>query len=150
MTLTFRSFNDLRFHSNANKKVIDTQCTSMLFFRVFARPQPASLIRIERSPNLPISAFSSRFLRRGYTHSLECVQCARVWMFKRGNVPFPYPIPPSRWLPKPFRINSHVARFLRHLSPFRINTSESVHSKRLYLPLESTLMKKVGRGASYC
>src|SRR5882724_9704584 len=34
--LTFRSFNDLRFHSNANKKVIDTQCTFVLFYRVFA------------------------------------------------------------------------------------------------------------------
>src|SRR6266581_2128092 len=32
------------------------------------------------------------------------------------------------------------------LTPFRINTSGSVHSKQLYLPLESTLMKKGGRG----
>jgi hypothetical protein len=32
------------------------------------------------------------------------------------------------------------------LSPFRINTCISVASKRLYLPLGSTLMKKGGRG----
>ena len=45
LTLTFRSFNDLRFHSNANKKVIDTQCTSMLFSRVFAATQPRTCLR---------------------------------------------------------------------------------------------------------
>src|SRR6266704_75936 len=45
-----------------------------------------------------------------------------------------------------FRMNTYFARFSRHLSPFRINTSGSVHSKQLYLPLESTLMKKGGRG----
>jgi len=30
------SFNDLHFHSNDANKVIDTQCTSVLFFLVFA------------------------------------------------------------------------------------------------------------------
>ncbi len=125
---------------------MDTQCTSMLFFRVLARLQPASLIRTERSPNLPISIFSSRFLPRGYTHSLECLRCARVWTLQHGNVPFPYPISPSRWLPKPFRINTQFVRLWCHLSPFKINTSGSVHSKQLYPPLESTLMKKGGRG----
>ena len=45
-----------------------------------------------------------------------------------------------------FRMSAHFARFWRHLSPFRINTSGSVHSKQLYLHLESTLMKKGGRG----
>src|SRR4029077_13522354 len=35
------------------------------------------------------------------------------------------------------------------LSPFRINTYISVASKRLYLPLESTLMKKGGEGGGY-
>src|SRR6266446_5188517 len=45
-----------------------------------------------------------------------------------------------------FRMSAHFARFLHHLSPFRMNTSRSVHSKQLYLPLESTLMKKGGRG----
>jgi hypothetical protein len=38
---------------------------------------------------------------------------------------------PEQWLP---------------LTTFRINTYISVASKRLYLPLESTLMKKGGRG----
>ncbi len=48
-----------------------------------------------------------------------------------------------------FRMNTYFARFSRHLSPFRINTSGSVHSKQLYPPLESTLMKKRGRGVQF-
>jgi len=44
LTLTFRTFNDLRFHSNANKKVIDKQCTFMLFYRVFAATQPRTVL----------------------------------------------------------------------------------------------------------
>ncbi len=40
MTLILRGFNDLRPHSNATNKVIDTQCTSVLFFPVFAYPKP--------------------------------------------------------------------------------------------------------------
>src|SRR5882672_7220695 len=43
LTLTFRSFNDLRFHSNANKKVIDTQYTFVLFSCVFAATQPRTV-----------------------------------------------------------------------------------------------------------
>jgi len=34
--ITCHPFNTLHFHSNANKKVIDKQCTSVLFSRVFA------------------------------------------------------------------------------------------------------------------
>src|SRR5260370_21463385 len=128
------------------KKYIDTQCTSVLFSPVFAKLQPASPIRIQRSPHLPSSAFPSSFLPRVYTDSPPCLRCASVCTFKRRNVPFPDLIPPSRCLPKPFRINTHFARFWRHLSPFRINTSTNVHSKQLYLSLESTLMKKGGRG----
>ncbi len=45
-----------------------------------------------------------------------------------------------------FRMNTYFVRFWRHLSPFRINTYGSVHSKQLYPPLESTLMKNGGRG----
>ena len=45
-----------------------------------------------------------------------------------------------------FRMNTYFERFWRHLSPFRINTYGSVHSKQLYPPLESTLMKNGGRG----
>src|SRR5258708_23169176 len=48
-----------------------------------------------------------------------------------------------------FRMNTYFARFSPHLSPFRINTSGSVHSKQLYPPLESTLMKKRGRGVQF-
>src|SRR6266404_727372 len=36
---TCNAFNTLHFHSNANKKVIDTQCTSVLFSRVFVCPE---------------------------------------------------------------------------------------------------------------
>src|SRR6266403_286934 len=39
-----QTFNDLRFHSNANNKVIDKQCTSMLFYRVFAATQPRTVL----------------------------------------------------------------------------------------------------------
>src|SRR5260370_16671840 len=48
-----------------------------------------------------------------------------------------------------FRMNTYFARFSPHLSPFRMNTSGSVHSKQLYLPSESTLMKKGGRGVQF-
>ncbi len=44
LTLTFRYFNVLRFHSNANKKVIDTQCTFVLFSGVFAATQPRTVL----------------------------------------------------------------------------------------------------------
>ena len=56
------------------------------------------------------------------------------------------PISPISRLHNSFRMSAHFAQFWRHLSPFRINTSGSVHSKQLYSPLESTLMKKEGRG----
>src|SRR6266699_3642821 len=46
----------------------------------------------------------------------------------------------------PLESTRRFARFWWDLTPFRINTSGSVHSKQLYLPLESTLMKKGGRG----
>src|SRR6266850_8377726 len=46
LTLTLKSFNDLRFHSNANKKVIDKQCTSVLFSPVFACLEPRSVCTV--------------------------------------------------------------------------------------------------------
>jgi len=44
LTLIFSTFNDLRFHSNANKKVIDKQCTFVLFSCVFAATQPRTVL----------------------------------------------------------------------------------------------------------
>src|SRR6266568_4410626 len=46
----------------------------------------------------------------------------------------------------PLESTRRFARFWWDLTPFRINTSGSVHSKQLYLPLESTLMKRGGGG----
>src|SRR5258708_1796683 len=53
----------------------------------------------------------------------------------------PY-LPPAT----PLESTRPFARFWPHLSAFRMNPSGSVHSKQLYLPLESTLMKNRGRG----
>src|SRR5258708_39201172 len=51
----------------------------------------------------------------------------------------------------PFRMNTcrakpHFAQFWCNVSPFRINTCKVYQNKRLYLRLESTLMKKQGVG----
>ena len=46
-------------------------------------------------------------------------------------------------LPRFSRVTNHESR---PITPFRINTCISVASKRLYLPLESTLTKKPGEG----
>ena len=66
------------------------------------------------------------------------------------------PAPGFQRLPRPFRggkslsdlhgsqVTSHQSR--RFVTTFRINTCISVASKRLYLPLESILMKKRGEG----
>src|SRR5882724_13579395 len=54
-------FNALPPHSNANKKVIDTQCTSMLFSRVFAtrKSWPALLAPLPFLPSSHSSLFFS-------------------------------------------------------------------------------------------
>src|SRR5712664_4222676 len=49
---TCNPFNTLHFHSNASKKVIDTQCTSVLFSRVFVYTEPVFATRKSR-PALP-------------------------------------------------------------------------------------------------
>ena len=57
--LTCRRFNGLQPHSNAIKKVIDTQCTSMLSFPVFAtrKSRPA----LPAPLPFPLSSHSSLF-----------------------------------------------------------------------------------------
>src|SRR6202158_652926 len=54
----------------------------------------------------------------------------------RGGIPLPGP--------HESQVTSHQSR--RFVTTFRINTCISVASKRLYLPLESILMKKRGEG----
>jgi hypothetical protein len=52
--LTSRIFINLRFYSNGTNKVIDTQCMSMVFCFVLAKPQP----RFHLNPLLPsLTAF---------------------------------------------------------------------------------------------
>ena len=51
-TLTASNFNALQSHSNAGKKVIDTQCTFVLFSGMFACTEPRSATRKSRSPLL--------------------------------------------------------------------------------------------------
>jgi hypothetical protein len=48
---------------------------------------------------------------------------------------------------KPFRTNTYeTCPIISALTPFRMNTSGSVHSKALYPPLKSTLLKNRGGG----
>src|ERR1700720_3631256 len=61
------------------------------------------------------------------------------------------------WVPFHFRRRFSGRKIFRQhrrigssLTTFRINTYISVASKRLYLPLESTLMKKPGEGGGGC
>src|SRR6202140_4367418 len=48
------------------------------------------------------------------------------------------------------RLLAELHNFAATATTFRINTYISVASKRLYLPLESTLMKKGGEGEGVC
>src|SRR6266852_6151992 len=73
--LTASNFNDLRFHSNANKTVIDTQCTSMLFSRVFAATQPRTVLTALATACKPPRGFHSRrnvFRINTYESSRKC------------------------------------------------------------------------------
>ena len=58
--LTASNLNDLRLHSNANKKVIDTQCTFVLFSRVFAATQPRTVLTSLATAYTPSRGFNSR------------------------------------------------------------------------------------------
>jgi hypothetical protein len=65
----------------------------------------------------------------------------RRFRFGRNDSGFP-PL-----LFKPFKTNTYEAcPIISALTPFRINTSGSVHSKALYPLLKSTLLKNRGRG----
>jgi len=54
--VTCKHFNTLHFHSKANKKVIDIQCTSVLFFRVFANQNPGLPVLFQLATPLVPSA----------------------------------------------------------------------------------------------
>src|SRR5882672_9834622 len=56
-----RPFNTLPPRSNASKKVIDTQCTSVLFSRVFACTEPRSATRKSRPALFAPLPFSPSF-----------------------------------------------------------------------------------------
>ncbi len=95
--VTCKYFNDLSLHSNANNKVIDTQYTFVLFFRVFTEsgPRPLPLY-----PLSPVVFFPKPF---------------NLQTFQHPNDAFPVPCPT---LPRHFPAS---------LNPFKINTYEVPH-----------------------
>ena len=76
---------------------------------------------------------------------------------KNTGVAYPFPIVPSHGPPLTshffpglsFQLSTVDCKLPSALTTFRINTCISVASKQLYLPLESTLMKKPGEGGHY-
>src|SRR6266850_2509731 len=147
-TLTASNFNALQSHSNAGKKVIDTQCTFVLFSGMFACTEPRSATRKSRSPLLaplpftPSSHSNLFFSEVCALFSLTAVSQPFVYQllqhsFHRdgGSHPSsqelcaifasccsPLPVPPS----KPFR----PPRPLRAPKPLRsIDLQKSVKAK---------------------
>ncbi len=115
-------------------KYIDKQRPSMLFFPVFATIHP------RRSLN-----FFTDLTPLPYP--LSPIPCP-LKLFRINTCMGVKSVSKQTTL-TPFRMNTHekqgretdFAQFWCSVSPFRINTYKSVHSKGLYLPLESTLMK---------
>ena len=124
------------FSRNLSTKFADVSPSSPSFF-----PQPRVY------PQL--SAFCRTFVFNGlrtlylscasFSHSdcLFSIACALFDKNPGGGIAAPSPLPHLRPL-----LPSHPL----FVSTFRINTCISVASKRLYLPLESTLVKKGGGG----
>ncbi len=123
LTLTFRSFNDLRFHSNANKKVIDTQCTSMLFYRVFVYTEPRSVSTVH-----PACPELGRKLR-GEPRSAATQPRTVLTSLPTACTP-------------PRRSHSH-----RNI--FRINTYKSLSKQTTLTVIESHSYKNIGGGGCY-
>ena len=95
----------------------------------------------ESRPALHNFGANKSFRFRSYRHPARNPFRIRSYKNTRGVAPLPSP--DSHESPVP----SH--RRLCFLTTFRINTCVSVASKRLYLPLESTLMKKPGEGGPH-
>ena len=156
--LTASNFSVLRPHSNANKKVIETQYTCVLFFRVFVYTELRSATRKSRVPLpfLPSSHSNLFFSEACALFSVTAVSQPLVYQSLRhsfhrdgGSHPSsqelcaifasccsPLPVPKSR-RPLP----------LRARKPRRINTCKSLSKQRTLLSFRMIdLQKKGGRG----
>ena len=99
-TLTPSLFNAFPLHSNANKKVIYIQCTSVLFSRVFAYTEPR--------PTVPILSGSAHINLRSATH--------------RPCLPFVLPTALAVCPALSHHFRSSPFHFLVLTNSFRINT----------------------------
>ena len=145
--LTASNFNALRSRSNANKKVIDTQCTPVLFSRVFAtrksRPAfPAPLPFLPSShSSLFFSEVCSLFFLTAVSQPFVC-QSLRYSFHRDGGS---HPSSPSS--------QKLCAIFVSCSSPLlvpksrRINTCKSLSKQRTLVSFRMIdLQKNRGRG----
>jgi hypothetical protein len=107
--------------------------SSSFFPQPYVYPQTRNFCRPFVFNGLPALFLSCA----SFSHPDRLFSIACPLFDKNTGGPLPSPLP-------------HLRRLLRShplfVSTFRINTCISVASKQLYLPLESTLVKKGGRG----
>jgi len=92
--VTCKYFNDLSLHSNANNKVIDTQYTFVLFFRVFMRIRQRMRIlsdHRESKDSSPAPLFALSLHKERFTTLLESIASA-LFLKTAGCIPT-IPIP---------------------------------------------------------
>src|SRR5882672_1006563 len=160
-TLTASNFNALQSHSNAGKKVIDTQCTFVLFSGMFACTEPRSATRKSRSPLLAplpftpsshsnlffsevcalfsLTAVSQPFVYQSLRHSFHRDRGAHPSSQELcalfASCSSPLPVPKSR-RPLPLRVpNSR-----------RINTCKSLSKQRTLTTFRMIDLQKTGGG----
>ena len=130
--LTFKSFNDLRFHSNASKKVIDTQCTFVLSSRVFACTELRSVYSVH--PELRGEPRSAATQPRTVLTSLATDCTPPCGSNSHRNV---------------FRINTYKSLSKQTtLTLFRINTYEKQGGGAPPIPREKLVVAAIYSGAS--
>jgi hypothetical protein len=129
--------NSFRFRSYANRPILHYFGANKSFrFRSYRHPaRNPFIIRSYENP--------------GGWHSLPSTDLHEPQSTSNRSHPSRGPLPPI-FTGHEAQITGHAAPDLHNfgapITTFRINTYISVASKRLYLPLESTLMKKGGEG----
>src|SRR6266850_1210917 len=163
-TLTASNFNALQSHSNAGKKVIDTQCTFVLFSGMFACTEPRSATRKSRSPLLAplpftpsshsnlffsevcalfsLTAVSQPFVYQSLRHSFHRDRGAHPSSQELcalfASCSSPLPVPKSR---RPLPLRASKSR--------RINTCKSLSKQRTLTTFRMIdLQKTEGRGGT--
>jgi len=135
--LTASNFSVFRVHSNANKKVIDKQCTFMLFSPVFAtrKSRPSLLAPLPFLPSAHASLFLSEVCALSSVTGLSqpFVYQSLRHSFHRDGECTPYPL-----------FNSPSIS-LNHLES---TLAKVYQNKQLQPSLESTLMKNIGVGGT--